>query len=225
MAWRALLLALLAVSAGCVGAVPDPGDGSGAGDGSAESRTATVVSVTDGDTVEVEFADGERETVRLVGVDTPEVHVPTSPEEFGYENTSESRAWLRDRGHEASEFARTELEGEDVTVSTDAEEGPRDPYGRLLAYVRHDGELFNERLLRRGYARLYDTEFEHRDAFADAEAAARDEGLGVWGYAGERTTAIDAPVGDAGQSHRVPAFRRGPTARVQTGTNGGLRAV
>jgi micrococcal nuclease len=41
---------------------------------------------------------------------------------------------------------------------------------------------FNRRLLDRGYARLYDTPFTKRDAFAAAEADAREAGTGVWGF-------------------------------------------
>lgn len=36
-----------------------------------ESLHATVVSVTDGDTVDVEYSNDTTDTVRLLGVDTP----------------------------------------------------------------------------------------------------------------------------------------------------------
>ena len=40
---------------------------------------ATVVDTIDGDTIVVQFIDGARETVRLLGVDTPETHHPRKP--------------------------------------------------------------------------------------------------------------------------------------------------
>lgn len=175
----AVLLALLLVTAGCVSLGPAE---EGAGGTDADGRPATVVDVVDGDTVEVEFRDGSRETVRILGVDTPEVHVPNDPAEFGYENTSATREWLRERGHRASAFAREELAGADVTVVFDPETDRRDTYGRLLAYVEYDGGDFGENLLSGGHARLYDTAFERRDAYAAAAERARADGDGVWGY-------------------------------------------
>ncbi|MFD1643945.1 thermonuclease family protein [Halohasta litorea] len=48
-----------------------------------ESVTVTVTHVIDGDTMEVEYANGTEETVRLLGVDTPETTLSrVSPDEF-----------------------------------------------------------------------------------------------------------------------------------------------
>jgi micrococcal nuclease len=57
-------------------------------------------------------------------------------------------------GPQASQFTTTELEGERVGLEFDQER--EDQFGRLLAYVHlSDGSLFNETLLRQGYAQLY----------------------------------------------------------------------
>ena len=42
-----------------------------------------MTAVVDGDTIKVELADGARETVRLVGIDTPESRQPQTPVECG----------------------------------------------------------------------------------------------------------------------------------------------
>jgi len=185
---RVLLSCLLVVSlAGCLGAVV-----------SDETRTterhdATVVEVVDGDTVEVEYPNGTRETVRLLGVDTPEVHAETDPAEFeGVPDTEAGRDCLRDWGHRASEFARSELAGEEVTLVVDPEADRRGGYDRLLAYVDYDGGRFNYLLVDRGYARLYDTEFADRDRYADAERRARENGTGLWACA-ERSESLFSP--------------------------------
>lgn len=143
--------------------------------------TGTVVRVVDGDTIEVEFPNGEVDTVRLLGVDTPETSAEsTSPGEFeGIPDTESERAHLRAWGTEAAAFAESELAGEEVTVVTGGDR--RGGYGRLLAVLYVDGEDFNERLLTEGYARLYDTEFAKRDAYAATEADAREHGVGLWG--------------------------------------------
>ncbi len=166
--------------------------------------TVTVTRVVDGDTLEVRFPDGSEADVRLLGVDTPEVHTSTSPGEFEGIPTSEAgRDWLRDWGHKASEFARTELAGETVTIRTDPTADRRGSYGRLLVYVGQDDTDFNHELITQGYARLYDTTFERREAYATAERTARSNDVGLWNYETAPTptpTPTATPVPDGGSS-------------------------
>src|SRR4051794_37603279 len=92
---------------------------------------ATVARVIDGDTVDVQFDDGSRERVRLIGIDTPEVVAPRKP--------------VHCFGREASAYAHTLLDGQAVTVEADRSQGTRDRYGRLLGYLRlPDGRDFGE---------------------------------------------------------------------------------
>ena len=137
---------------------------------SAEGRPAAVVEITDGDTLVVELA-GKRESVRLIGVDTPE-------------------SWARRGGRwlhvdepyasEAADFLAAMLNGRSLTLTFDA--GERDRYGRLLAYAWADGIFVNAQLLRWGYARLYiippNSALAKR--LAAAESVARAEGINVW---------------------------------------------
>ncbi len=172
-----LLFALvsLAVLAGCVGFQP-----AGAADG--ETRTATVTRVVDGDTVDVTFADGEEDTVRLLGVDTPEVHTENAPAEFeGVPETDAGADCLGRWGERASDYATERLAGAEVTVRTDPAADRRGGYGRLLAYIETENGTFNRALLSAGLARLYDSTFSERDAYAGVEAEARDSGTGLWG--------------------------------------------
>ncbi|HLM32404.1 MAG TPA: thermonuclease family protein [Solirubrobacterales bacterium] len=127
--------------------------------------TATVVRIVDGDTVEARIED-EVETVRYIGVDTPESVKPDAPVECYA---------LR-----ASHFNERLVEGERVRLDFDAER--RDVYGRLLAYV-HVGDTFvNAELLRRGYATTLTIapNDSHAARFARIEAAAAREGRGLW---------------------------------------------
>ena len=142
--------------------------------------------MVDGDTVDVEFANGTEERVRLLGVDTPETHVEVSPGEFeGVPDTEAGRSCLRRWGERASQFAKKRLAGTTVTVAVDGEADRRGSYGRLLAYVTVGENIstersFNYALLDRGYARLYDTEFTRQNSFASAENRARANGTGLW---------------------------------------------
>jgi len=140
---------------------------------SLEWESVTVREVVDGDTMRVEYPDGRTDTIRLLGVDTPETHTAVSPEEFdGVPDTPAGRAWLRTWAEEASAFATERLAGERGEIATDPTADRRGGFDRLLVYVRVDGTVFNRALLDRGYARLYDTTFSRREAFADAATAA-----------------------------------------------------
>jgi micrococcal nuclease len=135
----------------------------------AQRRTAvdsfTVAAVVDGDTIEV-VRDGERDTVRLLGVDTPETRHPTEPVECF--------------GPESAAYTARRLTGRTVRLEGDVE--ARDRYDRRLAYVILDGERFNDELLRLGYAELLVIEPNHAHArtMLRAELEAKRAGLGLW---------------------------------------------
>ena len=189
--FAAVLLAVLLLTAGCTTSAPgevggDGGAGSPAdadlrGAQTAGSVTVTVTRVVDGDTLKVAYDNGTADTVRLLGVDTPEVHTETTPEEFaGVPETAAGRACLRRWGETASSHAKDRLAGEEVTLYFDAAEGRRGYYDRLLSYVVHDGSNVNYGLVTDGYARVYDSQFTARNAFYDAESTAQAEGTGLW---------------------------------------------
>lgn len=102
-------------------------------------RTAAVVTrVVDGDTLHVDVR-GRDVTVRLLGIDTPELH----PEECG--------------ARRATEVLESLADGRRVRLIGDPTQDARDRYGRKLAYVvlRGSGEDVGEVLVRRGWARVY----------------------------------------------------------------------
>jgi micrococcal nuclease len=191
----ALLLATLLLTAGCTVSPPADGGASGganagggaAGDAdlqgaeTAGSVTVTVTRVVDGDTLKVAYENGTEDTVRLLGVDTPEVHTDNSPDEFaGVPDSEAGRDCLRRWGERASSHAKEQLTGETVTLYFDANEGRRGYYDRLLAYVVHDGSNFNYGLIAGGYARVYESSFTARDSYEDALSSAQADGTGVW---------------------------------------------
>ncbi len=132
------------------------------------TQSGKVVSVHDGDTITVRI-DGHAEKVRLLGIDAPEL--------------DDERRDYRDAGYAARDYARSKLGGETVTLESDSHQGDRDRYGRLLRYViLRDGTDFNEDLLRKGYAHVYERfEFSMKREFHEAQAEAKREKRGVWG--------------------------------------------
>jgi micrococcal nuclease len=125
-----------------------------------------VVQVLDGDTVVVRRAGGTDETIRLLGVDTPETHHPTKP--------------VQCFGPEAAAYTARRLFGQVVQLEDDVER--HDVYGRRLAYVYLDGRNFERELLRKGYARLLVIEPNHAHArdMLDDELNARAHKKGLW---------------------------------------------
>ena len=116
-----------------------------------ESVTAPVVSVIDGDTIIVSLG-GIEETVRYIGIDTPE------PKREGRPECGSS---------EATEYNRQLVEGETVRLESDVED--KDTYGRLLRYVYATDEqgvevFINKELIRAGLARPLT--IQPNDAFA-----------------------------------------------------------
>ncbi|RRJ28735.1 nuclease [Halocatena pleomorpha] len=140
--------------------------------------------MTDGDTIEVEFTDGSTDTVRLIGVDTPET-LPQNedPSEFNVPDTAHGSEWLLDWADRATSFAVEDIGSKQVRIVTDPEGDTRGSYGRLLAYVYVDGENFNQELIEKGYARRYDdSSFTLRDEFGQLEEEAQSNNRGLWAF-------------------------------------------
>ena len=138
-----------------------------------DSATPTVVRVVDGDTVIVR-AGGSEESVRLIGVDTPETKHPTKP--------------VQCFGKEASAFTASVLPpGTVVRLERDVEE--RDRYDRLLVYLYRvdDGTFINLELARQGFAGVLTIppNVAHTSEFVAAAAEARQAGRGLWGACGD----------------------------------------
>ncbi|MCK5211500.1 thermonuclease family protein [Candidatus Parcubacteria bacterium] len=125
-----------------------------------------VVQIYDGDTIVV-LLNGQRESVRLLGIDTPEVESPyTKVECFG---------------QEASEFVKNLLLNQKVRLVPDPVGNDHDKYERLLRYVYLNDTDINAQLLTKGYAYLLDTfPFSRIDEYRALEEAARENTVGLW---------------------------------------------
>lgn len=162
-------------------------------------REAYVACVLDGDTIELESCGGDAESVRMLGVDAPEIEHPPDPADcYG----------------DASHLALTDLlQGQRVTLTFDAE--CQDVYLRTLAYVWLKGSgldrlagdpdldtylrtipgedepalLVNEWVISRGWAEVFPEEAFGRILYQDelelAEADAVQRARGTWGVCGD----------------------------------------
>ncbi len=171
-----LAVLFLILLAGC-GAVPfDSGTQT-----TPPSRNATVVEVIDGDTIDVQFTDGSEDRVRLLGIDTPEVHAENDPTEFeGVPDTEAGEQCLREAGSQATTVITERVAGQDIRLEFDSESDRRGGYDRLLAYVVQNDTNLNYWLVERGDARVYDADFTKAEQFYAAEADAQADQRGVW---------------------------------------------
>ncbi len=194
----------LTAASGCLGLSSDgPPSGTPAPAADADlanSYAVTVTAVVDGDTVTIRYRNGTKDTVRLLGVDTPETSGENDPAEFeGIPETAAGRACLGEAGHDATSAMTQRLLGETITLGIDAESDRRGYYDRLLGYVYQDGENVNYWLLTAGHARVYDSQFTERDRFDAAERQARGNGTGLWACAtDDPPTATETAVADGG---------------------------
>ncbi|MGP3777917.1 thermonuclease family protein [Halanaerobium saccharolyticum] len=129
---------------------------------SQQAAEVYIERVIDGDTVETAAGD----SIRLLGVDTPEIDWDNNNSEFYAE--------------EARDFTLENLLDQKVVLEYDQER--EDNYGRTLAYIYQDGENFNQQLLTEGMATVMIVEpnDKYESEFKKAAAEARKSGKGIW---------------------------------------------
>jgi len=136
-----------------------------------------ISKVIDGDTIKLENG----ETVRLIGIDTPETVHPSKAVEY--------------YGKEASNFTRMMAEGKRVRLEFDVQ--TRDKYNRLLAYVYlEDGTFVNAELVKEGYAKVstYPPNVKYADLFTELQKEARENNKGLWAPEREKITTPQKPI-------------------------------
>lgn len=122
----------------------------------------------DGDTIAVNM-NGAVESVRFIGVDTPETHKPNTP--------------VQCYGPAAAAFTKNLIGANKVRLASDSLNTDRDRYNRLLRYVYlPDGRMVQTELLQGGYAFAYVSfPFSKSDEFSALQKAAMEAKKGLWG--------------------------------------------
>jgi len=117
--------------------------------------------VADGDSFSLTLADGRRISVRILGIDAPEMGQPFADI--------------------ARQYLRNLIEGQIVNITT----LKIDPFGRAVASVMHDGQDIGLMLVQAGLAwhfKRFEAEQSRADrqAYASAERGARQDAVGLW---------------------------------------------
>lgn len=145
-----------------------------------QTRETQITDVVDGDTVDIQL-NGTTETVRLLGADTPEIHVETQPGDYpNIPDNTRGRNCLRKYGEKASNYAKEKLSNQEVEFVTDPQSDVRGSYGRLLGYIKINGTNFNLHLVEKGLARVYRSDFTQQEKFLEAEEEAQNQLKGLW---------------------------------------------
>ena len=122
----------------------------------------------DGDTIKIELK-GEIKTVRMLAVDTPESVHPTKGVEY--------------YGKEASNFTcETFKNAKKIEIEYDDDSDKEDKYDRLLVWLFVDGSLFQDMLVKEGYAEvayLYG-DYKYTSLLQDHQAVAESKKIGIW---------------------------------------------
>lgn len=125
-------------------------------------KTLTVIEVKDGDTIRLE----NQETIRLIGIDTPELGQGQTEDECYAEK--------------AKKEAEALLLGKKVRLELD--QNKMDHFGRTLAYVYLDNLFVNEKLLQQGTGKYFmDTvNTKYSSLFIAAADQAHGQKTGLW---------------------------------------------
>ncbi|MCX5693971.1 MAG: thermonuclease family protein [Candidatus Omnitrophica bacterium] len=135
-----------------------------------------VTRVVDGDTLVLE----NNERVRLIGIDTPEMHESEKLTRDAQRSGEETKI-IKQLGKRSYEFTRKLVEGKRVRLEFDVERF--DKYKRILAYVYlPDGTFLNALIVEQGYASLmtYPPNVKYADLFSRLYREARENRRGLW---------------------------------------------
>ncbi|MCW2833715.1 MAG: hypothetical protein JWN68_1668 [Nocardioides sp.] len=141
-------------------------EGSGSS-GPVRRHWGNVVRVTDGDTLSVRIAGVGVRSVRILGIDTPEVY---GGAECGGDTAS-------------AHMARLAPVGSRVRLQSDPTQADRDRYGRWLRYVSRNARDVGRAQITGGFARTYvyrNDPFFRTRSYQRAERAARRQQRGSW---------------------------------------------
>lgn len=127
----------------------------------------TVARFVDGDTIVVDM-NGKDESVRMIGVDTPETHKPNTP--------------VQCYGPAASAYTKNLIGKQKVRLEADPTNQNLDRYNRLLRYVYlPDGRLVEAELIQNGYGFAYTSfPFTKKEQFIALEEQAKTAAKGLW---------------------------------------------
>ncbi len=143
-------------------------------------ESITVTRIVDGDTLKV-FYLGREESIRLIGIDTPESRVNKKTKKDAERNNQDIKIII-EMGKKATRYVKGLAKpGDLITIELDVQE--RDRYGRILGYVYLSNcKMLNEEVVKAGYAMIMTIppNVKYKDRFLKAYQEARESKRGLW---------------------------------------------
>jgi len=143
-------------------------------------QTTTVTRIVDGDTLKISY-NGQEESIRLIGIDTPESRINKKTKKDAKRGGKDIKTIIA-MGKRAAEYVKSLVkQGDLITIELDVQE--RDRYGRLLGYVYlSNGKMLNEEIVKAGYAVIMTIppDVKYKDRFLTAYQDAKDGKRGLW---------------------------------------------
>ena len=137
-------------------------------------------SCVDGDTFHVTI-DNEKQTIRMIAIDTPETVHPQKGEE--------------PYGKQASEYTCNKVKNaKKIEIEYDENSDKTDKYGRIIAWVFVDDILLQKELIENGYAKvgyLYD-DYKYTHILEESQELASINNIGIWSETTEKKEKTDS---------------------------------
>jgi micrococcal nuclease len=131
---------------------------------------AKLIHMIDPDSLLVK-ENGKLKIVQLIGADSPEL--------TGSQKGRQCGDYMALSG--AAAYFKTNRE---INLAIDGKAGEKDVYGRELRYIYlPDGALYNEKLLKDGFAKEsnpQNADYKYKNDFLKAQEDAKAEGTGIW---------------------------------------------
>lgn len=141
--------------------------------------SAKVIEIIDGDTIKVEI-NGSIDTVRILGIDTPEKSKTRTGHKECY-------------GDEATQYAINTLSGKTIDLEKDTKQKARDIYDRMLAHVWIGETLYGIKALEDGYSFRYTkATTKYQSSFVKAEKSAKKSKKWVWDVCKGKRTPLES---------------------------------
>lgn len=129
--------------------------------------TYRVAYVIDGDTIAL-WVGQEARTVRIIGIDTPEIDHGNGGGEC--------------QGEEAKSYAIKQLNEKLIRFESDPSQDTIDSYDRYLGHIFLNQTLYSEKIIKAGLAKEYTyiRKNNYTDILREAESEAKENNIGIW---------------------------------------------
>ena len=135
--------------------------------------SATVDEIVDVNRIRVTYDDVQTNTLTLEGVEIQAFEFDSG--DWDSSSSKQARECVAEIREQANNAIRSTILHEPIEVILTSENhSPR-------AFISVNGTVFNYDLIVRGYGGVPDIDFELKEEFINAQAAAKNEGNGIWG--------------------------------------------